>query len=65
MNRLPSPSVDSLLGVPEFPEILCQNEAFAKFQRACHNRVEGGRFMPQSGDVCDGFAEGWLLLSEI
>ncbi len=25
MNRLSSPSVDSPLGVPEFPEILCQN----------------------------------------
>ena len=25
MNRLPSPSVDSPFGVPEFPEILCQD----------------------------------------
>ena len=25
MNGLPSRSVDSPLGVPEFPEILCQN----------------------------------------
>ena len=47
MKRLPSPSVDSSVGVPEFPEKLCQNNWNPHFEmdlaaRAGHQAVAPG-----------------------